>query len=134
MVRVALMLALASCGSKKPDRPAAISDEMVAVMDRDVGVVRKVAAALDAARGDCKQAAQVVRDNTVAIATAARESRNYRALAKDDEAVKAWINATYRTKENLAAEATLQKVARQCATDPHYQAAMAQQQAAVSSP
>ena len=132
MIRVALMLALASCGSKTADRPAAVSDEMVAVMDRDVGVVRKVAAALDVAKGDCKQAAQVVRDNTAAIATAARESRSYREVAKDNDAVKAWINATYRTKENLAAEATLQRVANQCATDPHYQAAMAQQQAAAS--
>ena len=34
--------------------------------------------------------------------------------------------------ENLAAEASLERVARKCATDPNWQAAMAQQQAAVS--
>lgn len=134
MTRVLLVIAILGCQSSRKERPLAVTDEMAAVMDGDVAVVRKVAGALDAAKGDCKQAAQVIRDNTAAIATAARESKRYKALSKDDVAVKEWINATYRTKENLAAEATLKRVANQCATDPSYQAAMAHQQAAASAP
>lgn len=129
-MRIWILLAVLGCQSARKERPAAVTDEMFAVMERDVAVVRKLARELDATKGDCKAAAQVIRDNSAAVATAAKDSRRHKALSKDDPAVKEWINATYRTRDNLAAEATLKRVAKECASDPNYQAAMAQQQAA----
>ncbi len=130
-MRILLVLAVLGCQSARKERPANISDDMVAVMDRDVAVVRKVATALAATKGDCTAAAQVIRDHTTAVATAAKESRRYRQLSKDDVAIKQWVDVTYRTTDNLEAEAVLKRVAKQCGADPDYQAAMAQQQAAV---
>jgi hypothetical protein len=132
MVRVLYLVALLGCQSGSKQRPPAVTDDMVGAMDRDIAVVRKVAAELDLARGNCKQAAEVIRDNTAAVAAAAKNSRRYKQLSKDDAAVRAWIDATYRTTENLAAEATLKRVSKQCESDPSYQAAMALQQAANS--
>ncbi len=131
-MRFLILLAVLGCSSGKKERPLAVSDEMAATLERDVAVARKIAGELDATKGDCKGAAKVIIDNTKAVAAAAKESKRFRALSKDDVTVKEWINATYRTEENLAAEATLKRVAKECERDPNYQAAMALQQAAVS--
>ncbi|MCX5741198.1 MAG: hypothetical protein NT062_01725 [Proteobacteria bacterium] len=132
MRRGLLILVIAACSNAAPtptptptptpSRPPGVTDALVAVADRMVATLDKLATGLEAAKLDCQA-------GTAAIGALESERKAVYDEAQKfgdtdrDPAVKAWFAATYVGKINAAYDRT-KGIATACAQDAAFMAAL----------
>jgi hypothetical protein len=103
-------------------RPASLSDADIALADKLVGTIEKMATAISDAGTDCPKVAAAIKSMSAEMTSVAEQGKKLDERISGDEAAKKWFEATYAPK----VMATMSKVSSNtCFTDKAVQEAMA---------
>lgn len=103
-------------------RPASLTDADIALADKLVGTIEKMAGAINDAGTDCPKVATAIKSMSAEMTSVAEEGKKLDERIAGDEAAKKWFEATYAPK----VMATMNKVMNNtCFSDKAVQEAMA---------
>jgi hypothetical protein len=121
-VVIAVVLA-AGCGKAASDRPAGITDEMVATADQYAGALEKFGTDLEAAGSDCGKALEAVKASSEVGKTIAAGVEVVRAKTLSDDAAKRWFKWKYEAGMKSAFD-KVKAAAQACDHDEAFKAAI----------
>jgi hypothetical protein len=103
-------------------RPASLTDADIALADKLVGTIEKMATAINDAGTDCPKVATAIKSMSGEMSSVAEEGKKLDERIAGDESAKKWFEATYAPK----VMATMNKVMNNsCFSDEAVQKAMA---------
>ncbi len=112
----------APAGEDPGPRPASLSDEDIALADKLVGTIEKMAGAINAAGTDCPKVASAIKSMSGEMSSIAEQGKKLDEKIQSDAAAKKWFEATYAPK----VMGTMSKVmGNTCFSDKAVQEAMA---------
>ena len=79
-------------------RPASITDADVAMAEKLVGAIEKMAGNLNEAGADCAKFAAAIKASSSEMSAVMEEGKKFDERLKSDEAAKKWFEATYAPK------------------------------------
>jgi hypothetical protein len=117
----------AATGSAAPtaaagERPAVVTDEMVALADKMVGQMEQMGKDLTAAGEDCTKGADALKSNMGKLKPIAEEAKKHEASMKDP-AAEEWFKKTYMPRL-MGAMGGMMTLAQKCQNDAGFAAAM----------
>ncbi len=121
-VAVAVVLA-AGCSKSASDRPAGITDEMVATADKYAGALEKFAGDLEAAGSDCGKAVEAVHASSEIGKAIAADVDVVRTKTMTDAAAKEWFKKAYEARMKNAFD-KVKAAAQACDNDPAFRTAI----------
>ncbi len=119
---IAVVLA-AGCSKAASDRPAGITDEMVATADKYAGALEKFANDLEAAGSDCGKALEAVKESSEVGKTIAAGVDVVRAKTLSDPPAKEWFKKAYESRMKNAFD-KVKGAAQACDHDEAFKAAI----------
>lgn len=115
--------AAGAAGAPAGPRPKSVTDAHVALADKLVATLTKMATNVGAAGKDCKKAAEAIKASAKDLAPIKAEVDKLESLSKNDPAVKAWFESNYMGKM-MGAMGPMMSVAQTCASDKDFGEAM----------
>lgn len=103
-------------------RPASVTDEMIAVMDKVVGAFEALGRDLEAVGTDCAKGAAAMRSHTPKLKALAVEAKKFDEQTRNDQAAEEYFQKTYGDRL-VASMGGLMQLSSSCASDPDFQAA-----------
>ncbi len=85
-------------GADPGPRPAALTDEDIALADRLVVAIDKMANGINAAGTDCPKVAEVIESMSGELTAIAERGKKLNEKMQSDQAAKKWFEATYAPK------------------------------------
>ncbi len=79
-------------------RPASLSDDDIALADKLVTAIEKMASSINAAGTDCPKVAEAIKSMSGEMTTIAEQGKKLNEKMESDEAAKKWFEATYAPK------------------------------------
>lgn len=112
----------APAGEDPGPRPASLSDADIALADKLVGTIEKMAGAINEAGTDCPKVATAIKSMSGEMSSIAEQGKKLDEKIQNDAAAKKWFEATYAPK----VMGTMSKVmGNTCFSDKAVQEAMA---------
>jgi len=102
-------------------RPASITDADVAMAEKLVGAIEKMAGNLNEAGADCAKFAAAIKSSSSEMSAVMEEGKKFDERLKSDEAAQKWFEATYAPK---VMSAMSKLVANPCINDKAVQEAL----------
>jgi outer membrane murein-binding lipoprotein Lpp len=121
-VVIAVVLA-AGCSKAASDRPAGVSDDMVATADKYAGALEKFASDLEAAGSDCGKALDAVKASSEIGQAIAANVDVVRTKTMTDPAAKEWFKKAYESRMKTAFE-KVKSAANACESDATFKTAI----------
>lgn len=103
-------------------RPATVTDEMIAVMDKVVVAFEAMGADLRAAGDDCAKGAAAMRAHTPKLQAVAAEAKKFDAQTKDDEAAGKYFEQVYGERL-MVSMGGMMDLSAKCSSDADFQKA-----------
>lgn len=107
---------------KASARPASVTDEMIAVMEKVVAAFEALGKDLEAVGTDCAKGAVVLRSHTPKLKALAADAKKFDAQTRNDPAAEKYFEDTYSARL-MASLGGMMELSSTCGSDPDFQAA-----------
>jgi hypothetical protein len=99
------------------DRPASVTDEIVAIAEKIVTTLEKVSTDVIGTGADCKKMTEAILANVDAVKAIRADSDALKAKHEGDAAMKAWFKAKYEKRAGEAIESMIGHAKKNCEND-----------------